>query len=464
MDVVGRRGVISVLGSVALTALDPARRSDRSRFIAAAARLHRGDPRYVAPLRREVHGLLAPSANPWHRHGEIALFIAARGRHVIGRIAAIHDRRQKETQQGRVACFGFFDCIDDATCAAALLAAAERWARERGATVLRGPISPSMDDECGCLVEGFGFPPVVQMPYNPSYYARLFETLGYRKEQDLLAYELVAGQAVQPVIARIADAVAGSGDFRIRCVDLRRFREEVEIIGAMYNAAWEGNWGFSPLDAAEIAWRAERLKPLIDPRFALLVEARRGETFEPVAFGLAVPDVNEVLIRLRGRLTPWAMFRLVRGLRHVKTIRVLLLGVVSAYRKRGLEAWLIREIQHRGARAGFTRAELSWVLESNTLMNRTIRKAGGRHYKTYRIFSKALMPVGVGQAGDRRVLGKLDQGLIAEGAGAGFTDIATHMNASDRQADRRVAMKRMTMKEQSPIIHGQRQPRCGGEQ
>jgi hypothetical protein len=376
--------------AVEVVPLSPSRRGDRARFIAVPALLYRGDARYVPPLRREVHALLDPSRNPWHRHAEMALFIGVRGDRTVGRIAAIRDRRHDEVQAGRVGFFGFFDCVDDVEGAAALLGEAERWVRARGAGAMRGPISPSMHDECGCLVEGFDSPPVIQMPYNPPHAAALLEACGYRKQQDLLAYEFLTSQDVRPAIDRIARAVEASGDFRLRSVDPRRFRDEIAVVRSLYNSAWEMNWGFVPLDADEIAWRAGRLRPLIDPRVALFVETRRGGAFEPVAFALAVPDVNEVLIGLHGRLTPLAMFRLARGLRRVRGMRLLLLGVVAGYRKRGLEAFLVREIHRRAARAGFARAELSWVLEDNVAMNRTILKAGGRHYKTYRIFGKAL--------------------------------------------------------------------------
>jgi hypothetical protein len=375
---------------VEVVVLDPSRRAHRRRFIAVPAALYRGDPCYVPPLRRDVHRLLDPAVNPWHRHAETALFVARRGREIVGRIAAVHDRRQDQMQPERVGAFGFFECIDDAECAGALLGAAERWARERGLDAIRGPISPSMDDECGCLVEGFDSPPVVQMPYNPPYHARLLEDAGYRKVQDLLAYEFRSSQEVRAPIARIADAIEASEHFRLRRVDLRRFAEEVEIVRRIYNSAWERNWGFMPLDATEIAWRAKTLKQIIDPRFALFVEARRGGVFEPVAFGLAVPNVNEILIRLKGRLTPLSVLRILRGLRRVTSIRVILLGVVADYRRRGLEAVIIREIHRRAAQDGILRAELSWVLEDNVVMNRTIRKAGGRHYKTYRIYVKPL--------------------------------------------------------------------------
>jgi hypothetical protein len=370
--------------------LSPSRRGDRARFIEAAAPLHRGDPRYVPPLRCEVHGLLSPSRNPWHRHAEMALFVAVRAGVTVGRVAAMRDRRHDELRGERAGFFGFFDCADDRDAATALLAEAERWVRERGATAMRGPISPSMHDECGSLVCGFDAPPVIQMPYNPPYHADLLEACGYRKAQDLLAYEFLASQDVRPAIARIADAVEASGDFRLRTVDRRRFWRDVGTLRTLYNAAWETNWGFVPLDADEIEWRAGRLRRLVDPRIALFVEARRGETFEPVAFALAVPDVNEILVDFDGRLTPRAILRLARGRRRVRTMRLLLLGVVTGYRRRGLEALLVREIHRRGALAGFTRAELSWVLEDNVVMHRTILKAGGRHYKTYRIYGKAL--------------------------------------------------------------------------
>jgi hypothetical protein len=376
---------------VEVLALSPARRADRARFLAVPGPLYRGDPRYVAPLRRELHALLDPGRNPWHRHAELALFVARRGRETVGRIAAIRDRRYDRVRAAPLGFFGFFDCVDDRACAAALLAAAEGWARARGAREMQGPVSPSMHDQCGTLVEGFDSPPVIQMPYNPRYHADLLAACGYRKAQDLLAYEFDLSQAVRPALARIAGAVEARGDFQIRTIDLRRFASEVEIVRGLYNAAWEVNWGFVPLTPDEMVWRAAQLKQLIDPRVALVVEARHGAAVEPVGFALAVPDVNEILVGLKGRLTPLALYRLIRGLRRVRTLRLLLLGVVAGYRKRGLEALLIREMHVRAARAGVTRAELSWVLEDNVVMNRTIVKAGGRPYKTYRIFGRPLL-------------------------------------------------------------------------
>ena len=370
--------------------LSPSRRAHRTRFIAAAGPLHRGDPHYVHPLRCELHRVLDPSRNPWHRHAEMALFVATRAGVTVGRVAAIHDRRNDEIRRERAGFFGFFECVDDRECAAALLATAEGWARERGAAIMRGPVSPSMHDECGSLVAGFDTPPVVQMPYNPAYHADLFEACGYRKAQDLFAYEALSTQGVQPVIARIAAAAEARGDFRLRTLDPRRFRQEFAALRSVFNSAWEANWGFVPIDEAEMEWHASRLRHLIDPRIALIVEARRGERVQPAAFALAIPDVNEILLGLDGRLTPRAILRLVRGQRHVRTMRLLLLGVAAPFRRRGVEALLIREIQRRGPAAGFVRADVSWVLEDNAVMNKSIVRAGGRHYKTFRIYAKTL--------------------------------------------------------------------------
>ena len=370
--------------------LSPSRRAHRTRFIAVAGQLHRGDSRYVPPLRCELHRVLDPSRNPWHRHAEMALFVGRRGGVTVGRVAAIHDRRNDEIRRERAGFFGFFECVDDRECATALLAEAEAWARERGAAIMRGPVSPSMHDECGSLVEGFDTPPVIQMPYNPPYHADLLEACGYRKAQDLFAYEFLVAQDVQPVIARVAAAAEASGEFRLRAVEPRRFRQEFEGLRSVFNGAWEANWGFVPIDEAEMEWHASRLRHLIDPRIALVVEAQQGERVQPAAFALAVPDVNEILRGLDGRLTPRAILRLVRGLRHVRTMRMLLLGVAAPFRRRGLEALLVRELHRHAAAAGFVRAELSWVLEDNAVMNKTIVRAGGRHYKTYRIYAKTL--------------------------------------------------------------------------
>ncbi|MBI3846482.1 MAG: GNAT family N-acetyltransferase [Planctomycetes bacterium] len=248
-----------------------------------------------------------------------------------------------------------------------------------------------MHDECGVLVQGFDSPPVVMMPYNPAHYPALIEACGYCKERDLIAYEFITNQAMRPAIVRISETIEASGAFRVREIETKRFQREVETVRRIYNSAWDDNWGFVPLEDDEFRWRAASLKSILDPRLACFVEARGDDSWNAVGFVLAIPDVNEILIHLRGRLTPLAIARLVFGLRRVKTARVIMLGVVREYRKRGLESLLLREVHQRAARAGIRRGELSWVLEDNHATNRTIVKAGGRAYKVYSIYRKSIV-------------------------------------------------------------------------
>ncbi len=388
MRLTTRLGNASSSAGLRVVALMPQYRSHRRRFLAIAARLHRGEPLYVPPLRRELDQVLDPSRNPWFRHAEMALFVAERGKEEVGRVAAIVDRKHNEFHAEAAGFFGFFDSIDDADCAAMLLAEVERWATTRGATVIRGPVSPSTNDECGLLVDGFETRPAILTAQNPPYYAALVEACGYHKERDLLAYDFSADQEVRPAIVRISGRLEESGEFRLREIDLRRFESEIEVSRGIYNAAWERNWGFVPLDVDEFHWKARHLRSLIDPRFALFVEVRSGASFEPVAFGLAIPDLNEVLARLNGRLTPLAVLKLLWGMRRLSSLRLLMLGVVQRFRRHGVEALLIRELHLRAARAGYRRAELSWILEDNVLMNHSIVRAGGRVYKRYRIYGK----------------------------------------------------------------------------
>lgn len=371
--------------------LDIRRRSHRERFLGVAPLLYRADPNFVAPLRVEQRRLFDTSRNPWFAHSEMAIFVSERGRKTSGRIAAIVDRRHDEHRGESAGFFGFFESIDDPHCAAALLGHAEHWVGERGARFIRGPVSPSMHDECGVLVQGFDSPPVVMMPYNPAHYPALIEACGYCKERDLIAYEFITNQAMRPAIVRISETIEASGAFRVREIETKRFQREVETVRRIYNSAWDDNWGFVPLEDDEFRWRAASLKSILDPRLACFVEARGDDSWNAVGFVLAIPDVNEILIHLRGRLTPLAIARLVFGLRRVKTARVIMLGVVREYRKRGLESLLLREVHQRAARAGIRRGELSWVLEDNHATNRTIVKAGGRAYKVYRIYRKSIV-------------------------------------------------------------------------
>lgn len=364
---------------------------DLAAFIDLPYRLHRDDPCWVPPLRQEIRTRLDRRANPFFAHGSADYFLAERAGATVGRIAAISNRLHDELHQDGVAFFGFFESVNDPAVAAELLAAAGTWAKSRGYRALRGPASFSVNEECGLLVEGFDSPPTLLMPHNPPYYAELIESAGLVKAKDLWAYQGGHPERCQPLPGRMEQALDRLGrrsGVALRAIDPRRFTLEVELMRKAYNAMWESNWGFVPMTAAEIRHMARQLKPLYIPELVPLAE-KNGEL---VGFGLALPDVNQLLRTNRsGRLFP-AVLRLLWALRRkkIRRARILLLGVKPEYRGRGLDAMLWAWIWSRAAQHGISWGEASWVLEDNPAMVNAAERMGFARYKTYRLYERVL--------------------------------------------------------------------------
>ncbi len=366
-------------------------RRQRRYFIRVQWRFYRQDPLWVPPLRSEVDKLLNPRRHPFYQHARIQLLVAQRDGEPVGRIAAIVNELHNQTHGDSVGFFGFFESVPDHTVAQALVDAAAEWLRQHGRTVMRGPVNPSMNDECGLLVEGFDRPPVVMMPYNPPYYADLLEACGLVKAKDLLAYwltehflseKLRRGQEV--VRQRYAIQVRGM-DFRNRLL----FREDVERIKLIYNRAWQPNWGFVQLTDAEMEFMVAALKQVADPDLAIF--AFRGG--EPVGFALALPDIYQVLRYNRSGSLLGALWHFATKRRRIDTMRILILGVLPEYHHTGVDAVLYYELGMRGLRKGIRYAEASWVLEDNWAMRNPLEKMlGAQLYKRYRIYEKPLTP------------------------------------------------------------------------
>lgn len=359
--------------------------SERHAFIELPWAIYRGDPCWVPPLRAEVRKKLDPAVHPFYQHGEIELHLAFRDGRPVGRVAAIVDHRYNEFQQDRTGFFGFFECQDDAEVSAALLGAAAQWLRGKGRDAMLGPANPSTNDECGVLIEGFDRPPAILMPYNPPYYGKLLENFGLAKAQDLYAYHAPSSIQLPAEFARICERLGKRG-VRVRQVEMRHFERELDIVLGIYNRAWRQNWGFVPLTEPEIRQLGRDLKPILRPELALVAEADG----EPAGFSLCLPDWNEVLARLDGRLFPLGFLKALWYRRKIRTVRLITLGIVPQYKKRGIEALLIEETVRRVRGLGYESGELSWVLESNDLMNRTIQSVGAKLYKRYRMYRKAL--------------------------------------------------------------------------
>jgi GNAT superfamily N-acetyltransferase len=353
------------------------------RFIRLPWRIYRGNSCWVPPLLAEQRRTLSPAHNPFFQHSHARLFLAERGGETVARIAAIENRRHLEVYADGTGFFGFFECVDDLQAARALVGAAADWVRERGLARLRGPTSFTINDECGLLLDAFDRPPVLLMPYNPPYYPALLEACGFEKAQDLLAYRYDVLPETPPGLVEARQRVEGNG-IRIRNVDLSRFDEELTRLHAVHSAAWAENWGAVPLSREEIRLLAKALLPVIDPELVFLAE-ENGET---VGVSVTLPDFNQALRHLGGRLLPVGWAKLWWHRRRIDAVRVLIMGVLRSHRHRGIDAAFYARMLEAARRKGYRWGELSWILESNLPMRRVLAGLGATVYKTYRIYDR----------------------------------------------------------------------------
>lgn len=359
------------------------------RFLNVSYGIYNGDPYWVAPLLVDLKKVFS-AANPLFEHAEMQLWIARRNGRDVGRIAGILDRNHNQAHQERTAFFGFFECENDAQTSRQLFDAVRTWARQKSMRRVLGPMNPTTNDECGLLVDGFDSPPHLMMTYNPSYYVDLVTAEGFVKAKDLLAYNIDVAGIPRERLARIAAKTRQrSPQFQFNPVRRRTLTADLVKIKEVYNAAWQDNWGFIPMTDAEIDFLADRLKPLLVEGLVWIAETAG----EPVGFMLAIPDYNQALKPLRGRLrTPKILSLLPYALgRKVPTsCRVVTLGVKAEHRNRGVEAVMLAEGLMTGLRLGFKTAEASWILEDNVMMQRLLQPFGGQVYKTYRIYERAV--------------------------------------------------------------------------
>ncbi|MEO6581667.1 MAG: N-acetyltransferase [Sphingomicrobium sp.] len=369
-----------------------ASKADRNRFVDFAWDVYKDDPAWVPPLKDEVHGLLNPKKNPWFEHGQAETWLATRGERVVGRISAqVDDLVQVHMGEG-TGQWGMFEALEGEA-AAALIAAAEDWLRGEGMTRALGPISLSIWDEPGLEIEGFDEPPTVMMGHHRPEYRGWIEAAGYSKAKDLLTYELDIRGWSDPLIDRLIAAGERSSRIVIRTVDKSRFAEEARIILNLLNDAWSDNWGYVPLTEAEIAYAGKKLKPIIYEPLVRIAEVDG----EPVAFMLTLPDINELIGDLDGRLFPFGWAKLLWRLRKPRTrrLRVPLMGVAKKLHGTRLAsqlAFMLIEFTRRPAVADFgaTHGEFGWILEDNKGMLSIAELPGAKVNHRYRIFEKRL--------------------------------------------------------------------------
>ncbi len=363
---------------------------DSGPFIRFPWKVYKGDPHWVPPLLREREEFFDPARNPYFELAEIQLWVALQDGVVVGTISAQIDHAYQEVDPG-TGFFGFFEFIDDANVARTLLETATNWLRERGMKRAQGPFNFNTNHECGLLVDGFDSDPLVLMTWNPERYPACYEAIGLTKVKDLLAYWLVPGP-IPEQIQRIAEWVKQRyPELRVRPVNLKDYEAEVEVARQLYNDAWADNWGFVRLTDKEFTKVAKGLRPMIDERLCYVVDQidAQGKA-TPIAFSLTLPDFNQVVKPMNGRIFPIGWFYYLTRRASIDQIRIFTLGVATAHQKKPIGALLYQKTWEAGLEMGIRGAECSWVLEDNTRMRGAIEKLGGTVYKTYRIYGVEL--------------------------------------------------------------------------
>jgi GNAT superfamily N-acetyltransferase len=363
-------------------------RRQRNQFLALPWELYRGNPHWVPPLRYDQEGLVGYKHHPFYDHAEGQTFLALRDGKPAGRIMAIVNHAHNRHYNERRGFFGFFECVNDAAVSAPLFAAAADWLRERGMTVVRGPVNPSMNYEVGLLVQGFDQRPSFMMTYNPPYYAELIEGFGFQKAQNLYAFwghtSMVAG--LDQKLFYIWRECKERFNLQLRHLNRRRFAQEVRLFLDLYNQSMAGMWGFTPLSEGEIKHLASSLKHLIVPELTVIGEVDG----QPVGGTFALLDYNPRIQKIDGRLFPLGFLRLLWNKREIKRVRVISANVLPEYQKWGVGLVVIGQLLPAIKAWGIEEVEFSWVAESNHLSFKTLQRGGAKIVRTYRIYDLEL--------------------------------------------------------------------------
>ena len=371
--------------------------NDRKAFVDLPFRLYADDPHWVPPLKNEALGLITPEKNGWYSHARAQLFLAERGGKVVGRISAHIDTLAltMPAAQGFGPGTGQWGLMEaeDVDVFAALLAAAEQWLRDEGMTRALGPISQSIWEEPGLLIDGYDHPPTVMMGHAKPAYRGWIKGAGYEPAKQLLTYDLDITQEFPPIVQRIIKSGEKNPRIKVRPVDKSKFDEEAAIILGILNDAWSDNWGFVPLTPPEIKDVGVKLKPIV---FNDLIRVAELDG-RPVAFMITLPDLNEPLKTMRGSLMPFGWAKLLWWLRRpkVRTMRVPLMGVVKelqASRMASQLAFMMIEYIRRASVAhyGASRGEIGWILEDNQGMRSIAETIDCRINKVYQVYGRAL--------------------------------------------------------------------------
>ena len=384
-------GSLPVEGDITIRELSG--RKGSKQFVRMVWQLHKDVPSWIPPIEMDRMRLIDTAKNPFYKHARLQLFMAERNGEPVGRIAAIVNDTHNQHHNDKVGFFGFFESINDQNVANALLNAAGDWLRSQGMEQIRGPVSPSTNDEVGMLIEGFEHQPSAMMPWNPSYYMNLLENADFALEKRLLAWSITYPECLTDKMERVTSALKQRGKIKVRHLNMKQFPQEVDYIKHIYNNAWQPNWGFVPMTDEEMNTLAYEMKQIMDPDIVLFAE-KEGEN-HPVGFALALPNINEALalgkpIPPGAKNLPTAIMNLMTNKKKITSLRIVILGVLPEYQGKGVDAMLYRELMEQALIKGMPNGEASWVLEDNTMMNRAAEMMQAKAYKTYGVYEKSL--------------------------------------------------------------------------
>lgn len=358
-------------------------RKELKAFILLPFKLYKHDPNWIAPLIGDQIKFFDPAKNPFFLHSEAELFVAYKDNKLVGRISAQTNTRHNLEHKDEMGFFGFFECINDQEVANALFETAYRWNKARKREGMRGPFNLTINDECGLLVKGFETPPFVMMTHAHPYYQKLYEGYGLTKAMDMYAY-FSEKREIPERVAKLHDALLKRSKATIHSLskDKVQMRKDIETVFRLYSEAWQYNWGAVPMTDAEFQHLVDEMLPLVDPDMVLFAEIDG----KPVGFSLALPNYNEVLKVMHGRVNPLTLLKAAIAKKRISSARVIVMGVLDEYKNRGIDTIFHYYSYKNGIPKGIYYGEFSWVLECNTMMVRVAEMLGADPYKTYRIY------------------------------------------------------------------------------
>ena len=362
--------------------------SELDRFIRLSWEIYKDYPNWVPPLVSERKKFLNPKINPFFDRAEVKLLLVEDEKGApLGRIALVHDHIYQESYSKNTGILGMFETVDDENVSRLLFDKAKSWCEEKGFSKLIGPMNLSINHECGLMIEGFDLPPMLGIPYNPGYYEKHFQGWGFNKSKDLVSFRLDLTK-IPEYLQNAAHKLEKRGRFKLRNLNLSRFEEELKIIWDIYNSAWDLNWGSVPMTYKEFAYAAREMRSFVNPEFCLIAEVKG----KPVGFSLALPDVNQVLIKLDGKLFPFGWAKFLWNKNKIDSYRVLTLGVKKKFRGLGIDAYMYYEMYKKFIENGIKWCEMSWILEDNADIMEPMFKIGGTLYKRHRIYERSFSP------------------------------------------------------------------------